>query len=288
MSDTRSPPAAFNSAREFRESRFLDYPIPQEPTHYTWRRRYHINSDNYSRTALDTADAIKTTAYLVDEPLLERFDKVQFFERLFATIPAAWTEYASYAYRYPAVTGAVTFGSLVNSGITAALNGSNQLVVTKNSHGLSNGQRVQLYFTNSYGYASLWSTITSSTSNTFTFAYLVYPAGTNFSSLTYQTIDSTPGHGIIDRTPTARIVHDYALPGVTSGITTAADFQALPVFQVLDSTGNVLEELSGSSIPTASAYLAAIDANQYLVAASSVGRYLGNILERVTTYVPYV
>jgi hypothetical protein len=281
----------WQTAREILGSGSKRYPLPLEPTHYVTRRLYKQRPANFAAMTRDTADPADAAAYLIDEQDVGETAAFKAFFRDFAKIPATWTETGNFAFRYPAVPGSVTYGSLVTSSVSAALDGNGSLVVTKNSHGLSAPQVVFLYFTDSFG--GRWSisgAITATTANTFTCGNLKFASGTTFSSVSYKTMNAPAGHGVIDDVPTCRIVHEYALPGVTTGIATKLDFKALPRLKILDADGTATDTLSATTSPTVTEWLAAVAAGQDFVVESDVkpAQGLGNIIERVTKNAPYL
>ena len=87
--------------------------------------------------------------------------------------------------------------------------------------------------------------------------------------------------------------YDYALPGVTSGITTYTDFTPEKPFDpILTSTGQSVSDyadlansLSTLTSPTAAEYIAMIKAGNFIVAESNISNYRGSILERATLMV---
>jgi len=87
--------------------------------------------------------------------------------------------------------------------------------------------------------------------------------------------------------------YDYALPGVTSGITTYTDFTPEKPFDpILTTTGQSVSDfadlsnaLSALTSPTATEYIAMIKAGNFIVAESNISNYKGSILERATLMV---
>jgi len=82
--------------------------------------------------------------------------------------------------------------------------------------------------------------------------------------------------------PTGSVVdYTYYLPGVTTGIATFSDVIETPVFTVINPfSGQEIGWLSDLTTPTVTAYLAKVTAGEYLVVASEIKQYKGNIIQR--------
>lgn len=295
MPSTRSLPAAYDSALTDADAFVKDFPLPlRAPAHYTIRRNYVQNRDQYAPAAISSAHASPFgTAYLVGEYAPEESkEQLKIFQRLWSTVPASWTQTVrSIRYDYPGYLGALTtVGGFVSSGVSMAVDGSGNLVVTKNSHGLSAPSVVYVRWTQNGhpGYA-MYFPVLSVTTNTFTISTKWVSA--TFSSVSYATFDGYPTRALRNLAVNTQELHEYALPGVTPGITTAADFQALQkLVYIITADGTETATLNAATLPSNTAWIASALAGELLVADSYVKPYIegGDILERVTTLVPYV
>lgn len=292
MPDTSSLPSAYNSAQL--RTRVKGYPLLRDTGHYTYRETYLQNVANFARTALDTAHADVSALKLVDEDILnQREDLVEFF-RLYATVPAAWDEPVTVRFDFPGYVGSwgAVLGTEVTSGVTMANSGTGgRAVVTKTAHGLAANSYVRVKYSSGSGLLhTLYALIESATTDTFTLD-MRWVGTVTFSSVSYAVASGYPSRGIRTRSLIGYVRHEYALPGVTSGVTTAADFLPLRERQFISSAlneGTPVTFLHSSTDPTSAEWVAAARAGSSFVRDSTVGIYLGNILERVTTYVPFI
>jgi hypothetical protein len=287
MPDTALLLSFYNSARLI--SRLKSYPLLREPTHYTYRETYAQNVANFTRTALDTAHPDVSALKLVDEDILtQREDLVEFF-RTYATVPAQWEEVVSQRFDYPGYVGTYANpGSEISSGVTMANSGTGSaLVITKTAHGRTTGEWLWVKFTAN---GVRWQThayITAHTTDTLRLS-LVFIGSWTFSAVSYWRVDGAPSRVIRSQTVNARVVYDYALPGVTSGVSTAQDFEPLPELPFIgSSSGEPVTHLSATTVPTNAQWIASALAREWFVRESIVRPYLGRILERVTSYLPY-
>ena len=229
------------------------------------------------------------TAYFVNDvnfrtvrgPLIE-------WERQWATVPASWQEPEDYAYTYPAFSGNAA-GAGYN--ITAiSVSGAN-FVLTTSTTGIATADPVfiatkftrgGLVSATAFYTLALNVTNTTVTIGSSTFASLGAGSFTNVSG----TIAIAQAARAAPRTiPVAStILHDYALTN-TSAL--ATDLPLLPVFTPIDlTTGAETSELTTSSTPSSAEYAALVVNNVPVCAECSRRRYLGNIYERATRYVP--
>ncbi len=290
MPDTSSLPSLYNTAQRLK--RFKQFPLLREPTHYTFREEYVQNVANFTRTALDTAHPDVSALKLVDEDTTRQGeDDLEFF-RLYATVPATWDVPRSIRYDFPGYLGAwTTLGTEVSASVTMANSGTGgRLVVSKTAHGLAANSFVRIKYTiNTTWIFYQYALVESVTTDTFTLAHRWVGTQT-FASVSYAPIGGQPTRGIRTKTVAGFERHEYALPGVTSGVTTAADFLAFDEMRWISGgsgEGEPVTRLTGTTEPTNTQYAAAARAGSYFVKESNVDIYLGNILERVTLYVPY-
>ena len=97
----------------------IEYPLgPAEPTHIAIKARFKQFRANYARPAANTTlsitvDGSARTAYFIDD--VEAQDirgAVKAWTRLWATVPASWSEPGgTYTYAFPAFTAAYALGN---------------------------------------------------------------------------------------------------------------------------------------------------------------------------------
>jgi len=132
--------------------------------------------------------------------------------------------------------------------------------------------------------------VTAVTTNTFS----VIGAALFSNSLVYgNALKVLPYRATKQVKTTSYMRYDYALPGVTSGITAFTDFTSEKPFDpILTATGQAIsdyEELRNTlgplTTPTDTEYIAMIKAGDFIVAESNISTYKGNILQRATLMV---
>jgi hypothetical protein len=280
---TYYPSEAFwQTARKINGSGLKAYPLDGSPAHFTLEDRLAIKPASYSRLSLDTAHAVETSAYLVDEQPLSRSPAFTYFRRLYSTIPASHVEPGSDAWSFPGFSQSVALGT--QKTITA-YNFSTR-VFTSAGHGFSDGAIVRVFIKTTQG-GIIWTqsatgTIDNPTTDTFEIDG-IYPSGTSFASGTAQTI--SPARDSVTLPADARTIFDYFLPGVSSGITTVEDIPKVSAFGIVTSTGQITDTLSETSVPTLAQYQALVTGAEFIPIECFIERYLGNIYRRVTRYV---
>lgn len=220
------------------------------------------------------------------------------FSREWSTIPAAYTRAAgTFSYRFPGLQGGSVGSPLTITAMVPATADVSYVaapVFTSAAHGLAVGARVHLIltFSGSGGVPTIATvTVTAVTTNTFTTTGLtLYAGGGSLGSFSSGTATLFVSYRE-PKTLSADSIEafSYALPGVTAGITTAADFRPDPVFQPLDaSTGEEIDIVAVGSIPSISEYRAQMAAGRYFVVESGIREYRGKILERYSRLVRYM
>lgn len=210
------------------------------------------------------------------------------FQREFAKVPAQRiVPGGTYAYTFPGMTSVVA-GTLKS--ITAATFTSTATTFTSTAHGFDVGDLVLVKFDVTIAtvfrqFFQLFQRVVSvPTANSFSIGFSPSAAAV-FNSGDAQ--DFVPGRN--PRTvPASTIVqYDYALPGVTSGVSTVFDFNAFPEFRVVGASGETSVEnvLGATTSPTLSAYLTSMSNGDLLVVESGVRVWRGAILERKTIFV---
>lgn len=267
---------------EFTGPLVYNYPfsVQNDLSHFVASQKYIQQAESYAPPTLSVSRTLKSvSAYSVGDTDPEPIDGgCVSFDRMWSTIPATRTvPRGTYAFQFPAV-GAVPLGS---SKTITAVSGN---VYTSEAHGYSVGAFVIISLVYSGGSVTARGRLTAVTTDTFTITLGFVPSGT-FTSGTVQSAGA--GRTSSKSIPATSIeVFSYALPGVTSGVTTIQDFRADEIFKVVDAaTGEETDVTGAGTSPTESEYIAMISAGSYLVAESEVRLYRGQILERRTLMV---
>lgn len=97
-----APSTNWATASQVTAAARVTYPIAQNTSAIIYERDWVQNEANWAPTALDTADATYTSAYLVEEtaPAQIGGTLVTWTQR-FATVPNAWTDYDERPYTFP-------------------------------------------------------------------------------------------------------------------------------------------------------------------------------------------
>jgi hypothetical protein len=271
--------------------RVLSYPFATEGdlTHVVAEQQYIVQAESYIAPALNTTITVgAATLYLVGDYNHSVIDSGCIeFTRRWASIPAQRS--------VPGGTFAFTFPGMMPSAggaqktITAATFAANSSTFTSTAHGFIAGDLILLTFTvttavSRYSFPVFISVLAAPTADTFTTRFTP-GTGATFVSGTAQKF--VPARNPRTVPATTIIQYDYALPGVTSGISTVFDFQAFPEFRVVGASGEegVENIVSIGTDPTQAAYLTSISNGDLLVVESGVSVLSGAILERRTVYV---
>lgn len=99
------------------------FPIKQQPGHAVLKQRFCQYHDSYVKLAVGSAGPVYATqaTYLVDETELEDsgVGKLVFWDRVWATIPGAWSEATSFTKSFQAGQYQFSGASLIDLGIVA-------------------------------------------------------------------------------------------------------------------------------------------------------------------------
>lgn len=209
------------------------------------------------------------------------------WSRRWATIPASRRVPAgSYPFRFPGLPA----GSVGSSQAVTGMTFTAPAVLTVATHGFSAGASlfVTLNYTasGSSTFIQFFTLASAVTTNTITINRYFFGSG-------YAFVSGTVSAGVPTRGPktlktSAVEVFDYALPGVTAGITEPEDFTPLDEFAPISVSGSVVSDtdtLDTDTVPTAAEYLTLLANRRQIIAESSVSKYLGEILERRTVYI---
>jgi hypothetical protein len=132
--------------------------------------------------------------------------------------------------------------------------------------------------------------VSAVTTNTFNVLGAAYFSNTLISGLVIKTL---PYRATKQVKTTSFMRYDYALPGVTSGISAFTDFTPEKPFDpILTTTGQSISDyedlrntLGPLTTPTDTEYIDMIKAGDFIVAESNISNYKGSILERATLMV---
>lgn len=238
-------------------------------------------------TADGTGTLTPSAAYLVEQSTLTDADADQYtYERLFATVPASWSDYdKSFAHEFPAFA-ATSFGVFTVSFTTITWNGTSHTI---NTGGFSAGDRVYVNvkytFNNTVVQQTFMTLVISAPSGSTTAIAGISVVGPG----TFSSVSGTISLATIGRLAPKNIAADgreqcdYAL---VSSATLAASLPLVQPFTPVDSTGAETDTLSLTTVPTAAAYAALVAAGTEIVVACTRSRYLGNIFVRKTQLVP--
>ena len=247
---------------------------------------------NYSPLALGTAHPDYGTYLLVAEGPLQPLDGgIAKWLREYATVPAARSDYESYAARLPGLGYGVGTAGTINPAIpitSGALAGTTATITTTAPHGFTPGQAVAITYVGNvfnikqteYVYGVRVVTVPSAT--TFTYTTNVPISGYQFEFCQAAGYARPPLAHVV----ASRLNYQYYLPGVTGGITTVDDIPitALPV--IVDQYGAYTETYTTNTTPNQAAYQTQINAGTWIVAEpTTLRRWKGNIYESCTRYI---
>ena len=269
----------------------IEYPLgASEPTHLLIKARFIQLRTSYARPAANTTLSYgSSTAYFLDDVDFQDIrGGLQSWTRLWATIPASWSEPGgTYAYAFPAFTAVVTLGN--NFPVSAiAASGANYDINT-NATGISSGDDVYFdlnYIRNSQNYHVTFTTPVLATSSGVSVTIpALLPGVSTFSTPTGTVRKGNKGRDIpASDTVDSFVLHDYTL---SSEATLDNDLPQIKSFSPI--TAGVPTEtqyLNSTTIPSTTLYQSMVSAGTLIVALSSERRrYLGNIYERSTRLV---
>ena len=280
--------SGWNTHREVK-LREIDYPLGEgEPAHYTVKRTYEGPSSTYASLALDTADTEFSAAKFVRQgPRVDCGAGCIRYDRLFATVPAQWSDPEDYPFTFPAFTGANTFGTTY--AISGAATSTGTVIVTHaTSSGIAAGDAVYISLNYTRGgikYSQTFSAVAVATTNTnqTTVPGVLQNSGT-ISAVSGFVAKSLPARpNVLDVIADSRIVRDYVLSSTAS---IATDLPLSQLFSAVDNTGAKTTTLTATTVPTSAIYAALVTSASEIVVGCTRKRYLGNIYCRETRLVP--
>lgn len=244
-------------------------------------------------TAVDiTTDGTGTitppTAYFVKQgPLVDIEAGCVRYDRLFATVPAQWSEPESFAFEFPAYLAGTPGTSYNVTGITV---GSGTLLLSTSATGISVGDGIQAQVKYTRGAIVYQQTIVAkatavSSGVSVTVAGSLLGSAGAPTSVTGTVAKTSVGRSAAEPlTVGGRVVYDYALATVA---TLATALPIIQLFRPVDNAGNSAASLTATTIPTSSAYAALVlDGTEIVGESSSWRRYMGNIFCRATRLIP--
>ncbi len=276
---------------------WIEYPFIEDGD--TATKIYHliceVNKDDYASVALDTTMANASNADVLELPFTA--DAAAYhvgdfnhqvidgallrFDRQFTSIPSDRDDVftGTRAYSYP--------------GIFATTDAGTERTVTAYSHSGTSTQICTLTVTNTLSIGDLFY-LEITTSTTVVTGYFVAITGTTGSVVKFKLL--TLG-GVFDSGTLTELViqprgqdavetgstsdFTYYLPGVTAGITDATDVTETAVFKAYNpATGASVLTLGQSTVPSFVEYAEMVSDGDYIVVASNVKRWRGNIIER--------
>lgn len=240
---------------------------------------------------LDTPDTFLLngklqTTYLVGESSVEDLGgNIGKWTRTFASIPPPRVEWETFSWTKPGLGAGAIYSP---AGITSVTVTSGQHVITANGHGMVAGDFCVIKYTALLSNGTqvgrqVFREVLAVTGADITVALIQEPA-TISAWIQVQKVDRA-------RDPVAEVVpcmmqYDYALPGVTAGVTKPDDLQINYPPLVLDEDGKETTTYDANSTPNRSDYLDDVKAGTLIIGeASGIRIWKGNILERVTRYV---
>lgn len=272
-------------------------PIVEDRNHLVSSEPTSCDRAHYAAPALSTPHPTRPGLYFVGDAghRTEEIGDVLVWSRRWANLPAPYTRpVGTYAYRFPGLAGGSVGSALTITAMSPSTTSDNYVpapVFTVAGHGLAVGDkvRVALALTGVVSSATAVVTIVAKTTDTFTTTGIFLKLGAGSVSFSSGTATAFVSYREAKTLPADAIeAYSYALPGVTPGVTTSADFRPDPVFEpIITSSGEEVDILGAGTTPTAAEYRAQMAAGAYLVVESGIRPYLGAILERRTVLVRY-
>ena len=270
----------------------INFPLgAAEPTHFTVEAPFVQTTVNYSRPAANTLLSYRgSNCYFVTDDSFRSFGSqpgpVSTWVRQWSTVPAQWQEPQEYAYTYPASSGGAIGGVYNVTAITAS---AANVVLTTATTGITAGEGVfvSVKFVNSglSVQTSFYTGALAVTNTTLTIGLGTIGFVGSFTNVSGIVTEAVVARAQPRTIPVASLIqHDYALSS-TSSLDT--DLPLNPVFTPIDNaTGAETSELSTTTTPLASQYAQLVVNSSLICVECTRRRYLGNIYERATRYVP--
>lgn len=271
----------------------IEYPLgAAEPTALLIKATFWQTRADYARPAVNaTLSYASRTAYFIDDvDFKDEGGGVQSWTRLWATVPASWSETEDYAYSFPGFVASMAWGTICSlTGIAA--NGANYVCNT-NATGINVADTVYLdanYVRSAQNYHVTFGTPALAVNSGVDITIAgVLPGSNVFSGVTGSIRRGNSGRSVAEvLTVNSRVLNDYALTSESAVNTDLPIIEPLmPTSYGFGSTGSKQTFLTASTVPSVSTYISMIGAGTEFVAEPSTrARYLGNIWVRRTRLV---
>lgn len=299
MSETRIISGDFTTAVAV-TPKLWEWPILGDDESALYRQDFMVDAASYVRVALDTEDEDELGMYLVDEsPMQLVGNGIVRFTRTYSRIPqprvvgSGSDEIELYVATAPGLgyTDPITFAEYITSAVNVGE--TTVLTITDPPHSFNENDWVAIiYYAQDPGSTLILSRQVSR---------LVLSVGA--STVTVDRI--TDGYNIVgwqtifkslaNREPFQVVVpswisRQYFLPGVSPGITSAADIPILEPTPIIDHvSGNRTDTITDQTSPSLTDYFIMLrDGVRVVAEPSELTRWRGNIWERSTRYITMV
>jgi len=298
----------FTTPRAIGES-WIEYPFIKfgDNTSKVYHMRCMVNKDDYAPIALDTTMAsasnanvltlpfsADTNAYFVGDYNHRVVDGVLLeFDRQFATIPNTNEEYpGTEFFTFPGYLQKV-IGSTITV-VSDSYNNNVSTFVTSSNHNMVEGDFFNIAYSfieNSitYNLNTLLKCVSGTSGTTIKADSIIASKNLIYSSPGVQiSTKIIPARDAINMPSNTKIINEYFLPGVSTGITNENDIPILDSFKILSSQSGLIVNdlitfnLTLSTIPNAEQYFDKVNNQEYLIKSCSINKYKGNIYVRQT------
>lgn len=271
-------------------------PIPALNEKTVFRQTFVQTAASYAPLALDTVYPAagsygvpsSPTYYLVAEQgQTDLGGGMMQWDRVYARIPTAWSEGEEFAYTFPplaAYGSASTYSSITN------IQDSSENYLVSSALAFTSGD--QIYISVSYArggityFVGQYTTAIDGTSGTNALIPGILPGSGSFSSISGVINREFPWRVLgTTQVVASQIVYEYAL-AATSQLD--AKLPIIKKFNPIQSNGSDISfDINATTRPTNQAYVQLINIGAQIVAQDSIRRrWLGNIYERQTRYIP--
>jgi hypothetical protein len=266
----------------------VSYPIPQQPGALLYSQPHVQTYAAYVAPAFSSTMPGNAGAYFVGDQNVNREGEfLVTFVRQWATVPAFYNDFETYGYVYPAYipsSAPGTPGSI--TGISRS--GSNDVISSTVGSVVANDVVfVNAVFTNdgrTYTQSGYAKVVSVSAGVSVTVARFFVGTSATFSSVSGSIVEAPQGR----ITPTSFAVSSRLLNEFLYTTDPQTDLPIAQPFQAINTSGYPVTFLStGSATNPNSATYAGLVANRgELIIEASIARYMGNIWNRVTRFVP--
>ncbi len=268
-------------------------PFPEVNTNFIFEQDYTQRLADFLTEAVSIGSEHPTSGgfYLVEESTpSDMGGGMVRFTRTWSQIPAARTDFESFAFTFPGLAAGVLYEVKEVSGNTGTTSGGTTTLTTTASHGIAVGDTVRIRYNafdsvQQYTRTTIRTALTGTTGSTLVVDQIV------------DTFDAQPlyyfwvqqieiGRDPITETVASQLTYDYFLPGVSPGVNSFNDITLVVKEVILDGDGLQTDTYTDETSPSITDYRAIVAAGESIVAEDSVvRRWRGPIVERVTRYV---